>query len=353
MKQTYQRIIGIIMGVIIVISAAACTAPQPAQPTAQATPEPTAQPTATPVPEKLEYFIRTSMESAAIADNMVNEKTERDLLIALPASYYESDQSYPVIYFLNGYSMSNGNLVYQRDALLSAMAQEGMQEFIMVEVDGRSKLGGSFYVNSPVIGNWEDFIVEELVTYMDENFRTVPSAAGRGICGFSMGGFGALNIAFKHPDTFSALYTIGAGIVAEDRIADALATWGTSSAVTRSYAAAFAPDVDGEHPYGKIPAFDGSDADHEIVTLWDQGYGDLKGKVAAYQQLNQPLSGIRIEVGTYDSYGWLVEGCRYLDQLLTDEGIDHEFVEFDGTHVIPPTVAQSDLVAFFSAHLGE
>ena len=77
-------------------------------------------------------------------------------------------------------------------------------------------MGGSFYVNSPVTGNWEDFITQDVVGYVDSHFRTLAQAESRGITGHSMGGFGALNIAMHRPDVFSAVYSMSPGLFDEN-----------------------------------------------------------------------------------------------------------------------------------------
>ena len=94
--------------------------------------------------------------------------------------------------------------------------EETGKEFIFVEVDGGNTPGGSYYVNSKVIGDWETYTTTEVVSYLDENYRTIADRNSRGICGFSMGGFGAINLAFRHPDIYGAVYTMSPGIIAED-----------------------------------------------------------------------------------------------------------------------------------------
>lgn len=54
----------------------------------------------------------------------------------------------------------------------------------------------------------------DLVTYVDANYRTLPNAGARGIAGFSMGGFGAIDLAMRHPDVFGAVYALSAGLMA-------------------------------------------------------------------------------------------------------------------------------------------
>jgi hypothetical protein len=69
-------------------------------------------------------------------------------------------------------------------------------------------LGCSWYVNSPVTGNWEDFMVRELVPYVDANFRTLASRDSRGIAGDFMGGYGAIRFGMTHPEVFGTVYAL-------------------------------------------------------------------------------------------------------------------------------------------------
>jgi S-formylglutathione hydrolase FrmB len=66
------------------------------------------------------------------------------------------------------------------------------------------------YSNSVTIGDWESYIAEDIVAYMDGRYRTIPERTSRGIAGHSMGGYGALRIGMKRPDVFSSLYNLSA-----------------------------------------------------------------------------------------------------------------------------------------------
>ena len=89
-----------------------------------------------------------------------------------------------------------------------AIATGSIGPFILVSVDMTTPLGCSWYVNSPVTGNWEDFMVQELVPYIDGNFRTLPDRDSRAITGIFMGGYGAIRLAMRHPDVFGSVYAM-------------------------------------------------------------------------------------------------------------------------------------------------
>ena len=85
----------------------------------------------------------------------------------------------------------------------------GLKPMIVVMPDARTRAGGSFYVNSSADGRWEDFITHDLVQSIDSRFRTLPGdRRHRAIAGHSMGGYGALYLAFRHPDVFGSVYAL-------------------------------------------------------------------------------------------------------------------------------------------------
>ena len=79
--------------------------------------------------------------------------------------------------------------------------KKGMPGVIYVMPDCLTYLGGSQYVNSSAVGNYEDYIVKELVPLIDEKFRTTMR---RGCVGGSSGGIGSFTLAAKHPEIFQA-----------------------------------------------------------------------------------------------------------------------------------------------------
>jgi enterochelin esterase-like enzyme len=156
-------------------------------------------------------FSAVKINSAAIADNIVATKAEQTIYIYLPPSYNTSTKHYPVVYFLPGYTEGSMKISLPKDA--DVLIEEGkIKEMILVTVPG----GSSFYVNSPITGNWDDFVTQEVVGYVDSHYRTIPKAEARGISGHSMGGYGALNLAMLHPEIFGAIYSISPGLFDEN-----------------------------------------------------------------------------------------------------------------------------------------
>ena len=81
---------------------------------------------------------------------------------------------------------------------------------IVVMPNAYSKYAGSTYSSSVTTGDWETYIAEDLVAYMDSHYRTIPERGSRGLAGHSMGGYGAVRIGMKRPDVFSSLYIMSA-----------------------------------------------------------------------------------------------------------------------------------------------
>jgi hypothetical protein len=157
--------------------------------------------------------VERELRSENIAHNKTGTDSVRKMLVYLPAGYDESSSKrYPVIYFLpNPFEDSYRFDFDHRDArglFDRAIAAGVIGKFILVAVDMNTPLGSSWYVNSSATGNWEDFMVQELVPYIDANFKTLPHRDSRGIAGIFIGGYGAIRFGMRHPDVFGSVYAM-------------------------------------------------------------------------------------------------------------------------------------------------
>ena len=161
-------------------------------------------------PAKKGTIEHIKVRGAALAGNLQGESPERDVFIYFPPSYATSrNQRYPVVYLLHGYSLTAERWmdftklgeVADRD-----IAAGTMKEMILVSPDGYTKHGGSMWSSSPTIGDWETYVAEDLVGYVDKTYRTLATRESRGLAGHSMGGYGTLRIGMKRPDVFSSMY---------------------------------------------------------------------------------------------------------------------------------------------------
>ena len=108
------------------------------------------------------------------------------------------------MYVLHWYTGQASALVGPiRQAYEATLRTGDPQEMIFVFPDANNRLGGSMYLSSPTIGDYETYITHELVDYIDANYRTIKNRVSRGITGCSMGGDGSICLALKYPDVFS------------------------------------------------------------------------------------------------------------------------------------------------------
>ena len=153
------------------------------------------------------------LRSENIAHNKTGTDPVRKMLVYLPDGYDESSSHrYPVIYFLPNPFEDNYRFDFDhRDAqnlFDRAIAAGVIEKFILVAVDMNTPLGSSWYVNSSTTGNWEDFMIQELVPYINANFKTLPDRDSRGIAGIFIGGYGAIRFGMRHPDVFGSVYAM-------------------------------------------------------------------------------------------------------------------------------------------------
>jgi S-formylglutathione hydrolase FrmB len=128
--------------------------------------------------------------------------------VFLPPSFSKDPaRTYPVIYFLHGLNNDETSWTVDRygsiqNTLDQMIAAKKIPELIMVHPRGDS----SFYCNyMDGARRYEDLITQELVGYMEKNYRAAKGRENRAIAGTSMGGYGALKIAMKYPERYAAV----------------------------------------------------------------------------------------------------------------------------------------------------
>jgi len=158
-------------------------------------------------------WVEGKVSASSLKNNLLGDPAEQSFAVYLPPSYDTSPaKRFPTLYLLHGFTSSNkvwtGNSI-SLQPLMDEMIKSGkIREMIVVAPNGRNAYQGAFYTNSTVTGNWEDYIYRDLVQNVDANYRTIARAESRGIAGHSMGGYGAMSLAMKHPDVFSAVYAL-------------------------------------------------------------------------------------------------------------------------------------------------
>lgn len=158
--------------------------------------------------------IVTQAIQSKVLQNTGGENPDRRISVYLPPQYDEPGKRFPVIYYLHGFMSTDTIMPFMKNILDKAITSGKIRPYILVISDQYTLFEGSFYSNSSLTGNWEDFTANELVTYVDQHFKTIARRDSRGIAGHSMGGYGAFKIAMLHPDVFCGVYSLSPGLLA-------------------------------------------------------------------------------------------------------------------------------------------
>lgn len=288
-----------------------------------------------------------TVHGKSLEGNLEGDSPDRDVFVYLPPSYdANTNRRYPVVYLLHGYGltaerwMSFANLAELSD---KDVAAGKMKEMILINPDAHTKYDGSMYSASLTTGDWETFIAEDLVSYIDARYRTLPDRLSRGLGGHSMGGYGTVRIGMKRPDVFSSLYIMSACCLLTNPYAQA----------NRGTAPAPAPTQNGQRGQGRRSGF--GNAGSAQAAAWASNpnnpptYFDLPAKdgvvqplIAAKYLANAPLvmidqyvtnlkkyHAISGDVGDKDT---LAASNRQMEEVFTTFGIKHTFETYDGDH---------------------
>ena len=305
---------------------------------------------------------RIKVHSAAVAGNLQGNSAERDVLVYLPPGYAsDTGRRYPVVYQLHGWLPGAEQWAGMIDLEASsdrAIASGAAREMIVVLPDTITVHEGSMYSSSVTTGDFERFVAVDLVEYIDTHYRTLPYRASRGLSGHSMGGYGTLRIAMKHPELYSSFYAMSScclsprgadpGVVA----AAALETLEEADAapigprVALSLAAAWSPNPAKPPFYFDFPIEDGVEqplvlakwAANAPLAMLDQYIGSLES-----------FDAIAIDIGLQDG---LLEDNAALDAALSAYGIEHVYETYEGNHVNKVAERyETGVLPFFSRHL--
>ncbi len=233
--------------------------------------------------------------------------------IVLPPTF-DVDQArhFPILYFLHGLGDNEQSFVHTGAwNLLEDMRDKGeVQDFLIATPEARS----SFYINSRGgRERYEDFLIREFFPYIEKRYRVATGRRNRAISGISMGGYGALHIAFRHPELFSSVSAHSAALI--DKLPTFLGARSSQSPRSRVLGGVFGDPPD--------PAF------------WEQN-----SPIALARRAN--LAGLQIyfDCGDRDDFGF-ESGALALDKVLSARDIPHEFHIYPGRHD----------AAYFAEHL--
>ena len=332
----------------------------------QLSPTPAAQ-SASPTPVLKGTLERIKVHGKSLEGNLMKESPAPEVSIYLPPSYAkEPNRRYPVVYLLHGYTNSDLGYFGPTGRQLHVIAERvfgaaSAKEMILVMPNCMNAYGGCMYSNSITAGDWEGYIADDLVGYMDSHYRTLATRASRGLAGHSMGGYGTLRIAMKRPDVFSAIYALsscclnegtvrpprdGAPSPAESIKSVEEAKGNRAAQGTLARAAAWAPNPANPPLYLDLPTRNGEVqpavavkwAANSPVAMLDQHVANLRKYTA-----------IALDIGLADT---LITSNKVFVEGLTRHGLAHTFETYDGDHGnrIPQRLEEK-VLPFFSRHL--
>ena len=302
-----------------------------------------------------------TLHSQAMEGNLEGNSAERTALVVTPPGYDEHPgKHYPVIYFLHGYWATPQ--MYEDfakfDEAVQGAAEEG-NEIILVMPDGYSKLKGGFYSNSPTVGNYEAFVAEDLVAWVDANYRTIARREARGLAGHSMGGYGTMRLGMKYPETFSSLYamsscclspmamTVESAQKIEAMTQDDIAKADFGGLAQVSTLAVWSPD-----PAAPPNYFDtGLTRDGRIDPLVNArlAANAILAMIPQYLPALESMAAIGLEVGDKD---FLLDQNTRMHADLERFGVAHGWETYDGDHGNRIAARlRTELLPFFARHL--
>lgn len=311
---------------------------------------------------RLESF---EIESTAIANNTLGDPSRRTVAVYLPEGYDDSQDSYPLLVDIVGFTGSGlahlswkpfGENVAQRVDRL--VAEGKMGPAIIAFPDCFTTLGGNQYVNSSVMGNWADFLIEEMVPELESRFRVKPGRDHRGLFGKSSGGYGSIlhgmlyaehwgavachsgDMAFDwcyrgdFPKTLMHLARNGGSIEAfVSGLAEKTKISNDDMHTLMVLAMATSYDPAPELPYGVRLPVDMETCEMDD-TLWSRWLTWDPAQLIEREDVQENLRSLRglfIDCGSKDQYA-LLYGARTLKRRLEKLGIDHHYEEFPDNH---------------------
>lgn len=304
--------------------------------------------------------VEVKLAAPSLKGNLLGDPAEQTVAVYLPPSYDASpSKRYPTLYLLHGFGgdgrvwMADGQQSFNVPPLLDALTGTGaVREMIVVAPSARNAYGGSFYANSAATGNWEDYVYRDLVTHVDANYRTLARASSRGVAGHSMGGYGALMLAMKHPEVFGAVYALSPCCVGlEGDLGETNPAWARASRFTSreqvprrpksfeefftvafvALSAALSPDAGRAPLYVEMPFVErnGSIQRNEAV------YAKWRSKMPLYlvDEYRQNLLGLRgifLDYGQKEEFTHIRSATSSLSKALAERGVPHVFEVYEG-----------------------
>jgi len=302
---------------------------------------------------------RFTITSEVLRGSLIGVPLERTVDVYVPAG---AEFDLPLLVDLAGFTGSGlshtnwrafgENVPARADRLIASGA---MPPVVIAFPDCYTRLGGNQYIDSPVLGNWERFLAEELVPQVEAR-HGCGGLGRRGVFGKSSGGYGAIINAMRHPDVWAAAASHSGDMAFElcylhdfPRCLRELARCdGSVEALVAAVHATSKPSDDLQHaieivamaasydpdptaPYGVRLPVDAYTAEiiPERWAAWLRW--DPTRLVETHADALRSLKGLYFDCGVRDQYN-LVHGARRFGRGLERLGIAHRYDEFDDDH---------------------
>jgi pimeloyl-ACP methyl ester carboxylesterase len=302
------------------------------------------------------------LTSPALGGNPLGDPATRPLLVYLPPGYDGSALCYPVVYVLQGFASfvtrwsQRGPFDLTAPELIDAAFAAGTPPCLVVYVDGWTRFGGSQFLDSPGTGQYRTYLCEDVVGFVDAEYRTIPRGARRAVVGHSSGGYGAIVTAMARPDLFSAFGSLAGDCCFELSLLPDLARAHRAlrdhydGSYDRFFADFATRGLSGPGDFSLIliwalAACYSAEPDGSVSLPFDPGSGELVAQVwarwlaldpvrmvAGHAAALRGLRGIWIDAGRHDDY-FLDVAAGILVAELGRAGVDDVAFElYDGSH---------------------
>lgn len=299
------------------------------------------------------------IESEILKHNPLRDPSRRHNPVLVP----QTEGPWPVVVVLAGFS-SNApfylnarfNEANAAQVIDQAHTRGEAPEALYLFVDALTSWGGSQFINSAATGRYEDYIMNELIPTLKKQYRVSAKARDWCVTGGSSGGYGALHLGSQHSDVFGKIAAVAPDCFFEASLLpdfyQALPLWEkfqesglkaleefrhgrlmknkNSHSLLNAFGMAACYCPEGSHGNFRFPL--NAKTGEKIPEVWRE-YLEKDPLVFLAQRIDalKILSGIYLDVGTRDNFH-LQYGVRQIANLFKKNGIDHEVIEFDGTH---------------------
>jgi S-formylglutathione hydrolase FrmB len=311
---------------------------------------------------------RHRLPSRVLVGNPLGDPIERELIVYVPPDY-DPARRYPALLAIVGFTGTGGHL-FNVDTLGEPLdrrldrliASGACPPVIVAAPDCFTRIGGNQYINSAGTGRYEDYLVDEIIPFVDATYRTLPRGQW-GVFGKSSGGYGSIVLGMRRPDVFAAIADHSGdanfelcylpdfpGALDAFREAGGPAAW-----LARYWADPNRRRAKHNKPitilgmashYSPNPAAPAADAridwPFDLETgafrpaVWDRWRAwDPVHMVDGHAANLRKLRGIYVDCGTHDEFA-LHWGARALVQAIRGHGIAVRHEEFDDGHMNIP-----------------